>query len=67
MKSSDVFNLLPSAIFRYIDVTEEEIEAVPTAKYVSEYYDRKILGTLEEVTELAVKQVIEGSMLFEAG
>lgn len=64
MKSSDVFNLLASATFCYVDVTQKEIDAVESAKYISELEGKKLLGTLVEIEELAAKQILPGTMVF---
>lgn len=64
MKSSDVFNLLASANFCYVDVTQEEIDAIEITKYVSELEGKKILGTLVEVEGLVTKQIMPGTMSF---
>jgi len=64
MKYVDVKNLLPNANFIYIDVDEDEISAVESAHYVTEFDGKKVLGTVMAIEELKDKELKEGSVRF---
>lgn len=62
MKYSDAKNLVPSATYLYVGVSQEDIDLVEGHKYISEFEGEKILGTMEPVEFLI--ELAEGSLSF---
>lgn len=60
MKYSDLKELLPSAQFIYVDVTDEEVDLVTSGTiYTTTFEDLKILGTQSKVEQLSHKLIEE--------
>ena len=62
MKYSDALELLPNATYIYSDVSDDVLNNLAIAHYVSELDGVKILGTNEPVEGLT--ELVAGSMSF---
>lgn len=64
MTYNDAKNLLGSANYIYIDVTDEEVADIAIAHYDTSLDGTRLFGTLEPVEALASKELRAGSVSF---
>lgn len=64
IRYTDVAQLVPTARFIYVALTQEEIDSASVQKYVSEFEGVKILGTLEPIESLSQKELKVGAVSF---
>lgn len=64
IRYTDAAQLVPTAQFIYVALTQEEIDSASMQKYVSEFEGVKILGTLEPIESLSQKELKVGAVSF---